>query len=255
MSDEHPDYSPFAYCYNNPIKLIDPLGLDTIVPQAQGKGIGVYLPDNATNLRFSSSNTGTGTISGRKYDINEGGLLGFAMGDQTYKAHFDPGTGLFVGYKDQQNKLYDQLQHLPSAVLAMYYSPLSFLPFWRDPDLITIDIGLSTTAIAGAEKSWVLNILLSGPEKGAFFTQYEASSWGAEIDWGGAVSYMYYNGNPSTLKKSDVLGRLEKASGSMGPVSLQYNWCRSQTNKRKWQGFSIGGGFGIGGSYRDGQTF
>jgi RHS repeat-associated protein len=30
MIEEHPDYTAYAYCYNNPINLIDPFGLDTI---------------------------------------------------------------------------------------------------------------------------------------------------------------------------------------------------------------------------------
>ena len=30
LAGTHPDYTPYAYCYNNPIIFMDPLGLDTI---------------------------------------------------------------------------------------------------------------------------------------------------------------------------------------------------------------------------------
>lgn len=31
LADKHPDYTTYAYCYNNPVKLVDPIGLDTLV--------------------------------------------------------------------------------------------------------------------------------------------------------------------------------------------------------------------------------
>jgi len=41
MSDKHPDYTPYAYCYNNPINLIDPWGLDTITdPNGNKQNVG-----------------------------------------------------------------------------------------------------------------------------------------------------------------------------------------------------------------------
>jgi RHS repeat-associated protein len=37
MSDKHPNYSPYAYCYNNPTTYIDPFGLDTILFNKYGE--------------------------------------------------------------------------------------------------------------------------------------------------------------------------------------------------------------------------
>ena len=36
----HMDYTPYAYCYNNPVKLIDPFGLDTLIFNQNGKYAG-----------------------------------------------------------------------------------------------------------------------------------------------------------------------------------------------------------------------
>lgn len=37
MAEDHPDYTPFSYCFNNPINLIDPFGMDTITAQQGDK--------------------------------------------------------------------------------------------------------------------------------------------------------------------------------------------------------------------------
>lgn len=36
LTDLHTDYTPYAYCYNNPIKLIDPFGLDSTYYNGSG---------------------------------------------------------------------------------------------------------------------------------------------------------------------------------------------------------------------------
>lgn len=36
LGEKHPDYTPYAYVYNNPIMLIDPLGLDSVYFNIQG---------------------------------------------------------------------------------------------------------------------------------------------------------------------------------------------------------------------------
>jgi len=45
MSHKHPDYTPYAFCYNNPIMYIDPWGLDTILFNSNGS-FGKPIPSN-----------------------------------------------------------------------------------------------------------------------------------------------------------------------------------------------------------------
>jgi RHS repeat-associated protein len=37
MAEEHQDYTPYSYCFNNPINLIDPFGMDTVAVQQTDK--------------------------------------------------------------------------------------------------------------------------------------------------------------------------------------------------------------------------
>jgi len=37
LASKHPDYTPYAYCYNNPVVYVDPFGLDTVLFNKRGK--------------------------------------------------------------------------------------------------------------------------------------------------------------------------------------------------------------------------
>ena len=50
MIDKHPDYSGYAYCYNNPTNLIDPFGLDTILVDRKGNFAEKTLSDNVNDF-------------------------------------------------------------------------------------------------------------------------------------------------------------------------------------------------------------
>jgi RHS repeat-associated protein len=50
MSDKHPDYSPYAYVYNNPFNLVDPWGLDTILVDRRGNIAKKTLKDNVNDF-------------------------------------------------------------------------------------------------------------------------------------------------------------------------------------------------------------
>ena len=75
MTDKHPDYTPYAYCYNNPINYIDPFGLDTFninVGNQSIDRIGVKNSESHTFNIINGDETNTTTL-----DINDDGLVKF----------------------------------------------------------------------------------------------------------------------------------------------------------------------------------
>jgi len=69
LSDKHPDYTPYAYVYNNPVNLFDPFGLDTF---------NIHLSDNSINrISVEGSSAHTYNIYGEEgalmesYDLEE----------------------------------------------------------------------------------------------------------------------------------------------------------------------------------------
>lgn len=75
MTDKHPDYTPYAYCYNNPINYIDPFGLDTFNINVGNQSIDRISVKNSESHTFNIINgdeTNTTTL-----DINDDGLVKF----------------------------------------------------------------------------------------------------------------------------------------------------------------------------------
>jgi RHS repeat-associated protein len=75
MSDKHPDYTPYAYVYNNPLNLVDPWGLDTFNIDINNRTV------NRVEVKDSESHTFV-VINGEErtsttLDINKKGLVKF----------------------------------------------------------------------------------------------------------------------------------------------------------------------------------
>lgn len=76
LTDKHPDYTPYAYCYNNPINYIDPFGLDTFNINVGNQSIDRISVKNSESHTFNIINgdeTNTTTL-----DISDDGLVKFS---------------------------------------------------------------------------------------------------------------------------------------------------------------------------------
>jgi RHS repeat-associated protein len=65
LIEMHYDYTPYAYVYNNPIKLIDPFGLDSIYYNQKGEEVNRTKCDN--DYFFVENKDGNKTIEGNTY--------------------------------------------------------------------------------------------------------------------------------------------------------------------------------------------
>lgn len=245
MTFKHPDYTPYAFCYNNPVLYIDPLGLDTLLPDVSGNNF--YLPDPVENIQHFSGGTVKGEESGNEYSVYEGGVKSFTIGDITYSASFNKGTGEFSGYKGGGGETYNQFDHLPSFLKENYQIGTA--------DLLSFSANLESTFIRGTNASWQINILFAGDNPSLFYTRSEAYTKGFGVDWGINILEAWYHGakSLSNVTSQDVAGKFTYWQGNLVFGLGKYKGYNS-TGDVIWKGNMIGFGFGFGGSYGEGRT-
>jgi len=81
IEDNHFDYSPYAYVYNNPMLFIDPFGLDSIFYDQAGEEINRISCDN--DFFFLEHSDGNKTINGNNYyqGLSKESFFGDRSGD------------------------------------------------------------------------------------------------------------------------------------------------------------------------------
>ena len=245
MTDKHPDYTPYAYCYNNPALFIDYCGLDTLLPDVTGKNF--YLPEAAKNISYFSKDKVIGKESGNQYSVQKGSVKSFDIGDRTYSANFNKETGDFSGYKTSNGETYNQFEKLPLIVKERVKYGM--------PDLLSFSANIESTFLVGASSSWQFNMLSIGSEKGWFYSRSSADTWGFGVDWGFNLNEVWYVGpkNLEDIMRKDVEG---KFSYWQGNFIVGFGKFKGYDPKGKivWKGNITGGGFGFGGSYGEGRT-
>ena len=76
MIEKHPNYTPFAYCYNNPVKFIDPFGLDTFKINIDNRSVDRITVDGSESHTYVILKDGS-VVSTQSLAVNEFGLVQF----------------------------------------------------------------------------------------------------------------------------------------------------------------------------------
>jgi RHS repeat-associated protein len=120
------------------------------------------------------------------------------------------------------------------------------------PDLISIDINVGSTPIAGGSMTYSVNIFTRG-EPGINVTATDQNRFGGEIDWGINSNIGYYQGNPLNINPSSISGPVESISAGWGYSGQGYFGYNTEGDLR-WIGFGMGIGLSGGASYGTGIT-
>jgi len=120
------------------------------------------------------------------------------------------------------------------------------------PDLISIDITVNSTAVAGGSMTYAANFYTRG-ERGVNVTATHQDRFGGEIDWGLNINVGYYQGNPLNITQSSVAGPIESISAGWGWSGQGYFGYNTQGDIR-WIGGGMGIGLSGGVSYGTGRT-
>jgi len=105
MSDKHADFNPYAYVYNRPTNLIDPLGLDSFQINVQDRSVKRINVEGSTSHTFIVKNGNTTTTT--TLEANDKGLVKF------------PDAGLGFGRYGTEDKGGDHYLK-PNAAAALF---------------------------------------------------------------------------------------------------------------------------------------
>jgi RHS repeat-associated protein len=129
MSDKHPDYTPYAYVYNNPMKYIDPFGLDSIYYNQKGNEITALRVKCKYDYFFLEHKKGNKTIRGKNYyeGLSRESFFGDRTGnqelfteiDETYNQNHE--WKLYALVRDYKNKKHTVGDFIRKSPEGMYY--------------------------------------------------------------------------------------------------------------------------------------
>ncbi len=240
--------SSYATFADSPIMLIDQSGLDTILPNAKGKGL--YLPDIVSDIKYYTSDKAIGQTTGKEYSITKGGIESFSIDDKKYSATFNSETFEFLGYKTLEGELYNPDDYLPDLVKQIAFKNNT------TPDLISFSANLATAMVLSVNANWAINRLNNGNDISWFYTKNEALGWGFGVDWGINITELYYVGpKPLCMVTSDDV------LGDFSSLSLNFIYGRGnykgydKAGNIIWKGVSTGFGFGFGWLFEQGTTY
>lgn len=253
LSEKYYSISPYVYCGNNPMNIIDPSGMDWY-RDADGHlqwnsdltedNAGDLLHEGESYLSYSSDGRVYATDADGRffYGDREGNLSQFLMPEITITGYRNPAL---------HNSLAYSLMGFRGVTDSGDYGPWS-------PDAMSIEGGFNIQ-LGSLSYSYGLGLISGDNESALYFNFSSGFAQGLRFNIGGYLSLDFYNINRDKLPVGSGIGLYENNAMNwgfaLGPVGFNYGYgTNSGYNNDLYKSYGIFMGTGVGASFGPSQS-